>query len=239
MSRTLHVAGLANARDLGGLERNDGTVTPTGTFVRSESLDRVRRAGWETLHARGIRTVIDLRRPDERTVAAPAGFAQIRVDLDGSDRAFWAQYETDGRWATPLYYLAHLQELPHRLGAVLSAVAAADSGGILFHCAAGWDRTGLVAAVLLRALDVTADAAVADYLLSFSNASAMSKLHGRSFEADARHAILSRFGHTAESAFRDMYQNLDLSEWFARAGVDPATRASIETWRGRVRYHDL
>ena len=54
------------------------------------------------------------------------------------------------RWGTPLYYLAHLQALPDRLALVLNAIADADDGAILFHCSAGWDRTGLVAAVLLR-----------------------------------------------------------------------------------------
>lgn len=91
-----------------------------------------------------------------------------------------------------------------------------------------------MAAVLLRALDVTEDAAVSDYLASFSNAEAMATLHERSFEAEERREILHRFGHTAETAFRDVYQNLDLTEWFGQAEVDHATRLAITTWRGSV-----
>ena len=117
---------------------------------------------------------------------------------------------------------------------MLTAIATADEGAILFHCSAGWDRTGLVAAVLLRALDVTADAAVADYLESFANVDAMEALHGRSFEAVERRQILDRFGHTAESAFRDMYEALDLNAWFSASHVDPQTRSAVETWRGAV-----
>lgn len=234
MTRAIDIAGLANARDLGGLDRQDGTLTPTGVFLRTEMLDRVDASGWEKLRCYGVRTVIDLRRPAENTGEIPKNIRHLRVDLDGDEAEFWAPYEADGRWGTPLYYLAHLRELPHRLADALRAIAAADDGAILFHCAAGWDRTGLVAAVLLRALDVTADAAVVDYLASFSNADAMAALHGRSFEVEERQEILDRFGHTAESAFRDMYENLDLDEWFDEAHVDAETRVAVETWRGTV-----
>lgn len=234
MGRSLAISGLANARDLGGLHRQNGLLTPLGVFIRAERLDRVDAEGWESLHAYGIRTVIDLRRPKEAIGDVPASLTHVHADLDGDEADFWAEYEADGRWGTPLYYLAHLRELPHRLADVLRAIATADEGGILFHCSAGWDRTGLVTAVLLRSLDVTVDAAVADYLMSFENADAMTALHERSFDVEERHQILRRFGHTAESAFRDMYENLDIAEWFGASHVDPATRAAIETWRGAV-----
>lgn len=234
MPRRLRIPGLANARDLGGLARADGTITPTGVFVRTEALDRLDDAGWAALHAHGVRTVIDLRRPDEHTGYVPSRMNHLRVDLDGDEAAFWKAYEEDGRWGTPLYYLDHLRTLPDRLASVLSAIATADDGAVLFHCAAGWDRTGLVAAVLLRALDVTADAAVSDYLGSFDNADAMAALHGRPFHADERREVLRRFGHTASSAFREMYENLDLDAWFARGHLAPESRTAIETWRGSV-----
>lgn len=233
MRTPLHIDGLANVRDLGGLDRDDGTSTPVGVFVRSERLERVDSDGWQALHAHGVRTVVDLRRPDERTGQVPETIKHVHVDLDGTDEAsFWAEYEADGRWGTPLYYLAHLRELPHRLARVLDAIASAGEGAILIHCSAGWDRTGLVAAVLLRALDVTEDAAVDDYLASFANADAMAALHERSFEVEERQQILHRFGHTAESAFRDMYTNLDLDLWFSESSIATSTRAAIETWRG-------
>ncbi|WP_120005318.1 tyrosine-protein phosphatase [Nesterenkonia muleiensis] len=232
MQSRFTIDGLANARDLGGLNRADGSRTPPGVFIRAETLDRVTPSGWERLSAYGVRTVIDLRRPHERTGEIPDDVQHVNVDLDGDDQAFWAPLEADGRWGTPLYYLPHLDELPHRLTEVLRAIAAADEGAVLFHCGAGWDRTGLVAAVLLRALDVTEDAAVADYLASFSNAEAMATLHQRSFEAEERREVLARFGHTAETAFRAAYQNLDLDEWFGRTDIDPATRLAVTTWRG-------
>ena len=230
----LVVEGLANVRDLGGLERKDGSVTPPGVFIRAEALDRLSASGWEALRAHGVRTVIDLRRPSEYTGRVPNDIQLVRVDLDGDERDFWDPIELDGRWGTPLYYLAHLRELPYRLAEVLRAIAAADDGAVLFHCRAGWDRTGLVSAVLLRALDVTDDAATSDYLASFANAETMAELHGRSFDVDERHEVLARFGHTAESAFRSMYGALDLDEWFRISGIEDETRIAVVTWRGSV-----
>lgn len=238
MQSGLTIDGLANARDLGGLDRADGSTTPTGVFVRAEQLDHVSSSGWARLLAYGVRTVVDLRRPHERTGEVPDGVRRVNVDLDGDDQAFWKPLQADGRWATPLYYRSHLDELSHRLTEVLRAIASADEGALLFHCRSGWDRTGLVAAVLLRAVDVTEDAAVADYLASFSNAEAMATLHERPSEAEERREILARFGHTAETAFRDAYRALDVNAWFGQADIDHATRLAITSWRGSVERSD-
>ena len=235
MRTVMSVSGLANVRDLGGLERADGSLTPTGVFVRAELLDRVDPSGWGALRGHGVRTVIDLRRPEEVTGAVPEDMHVVRVDLDGDERGFWAPFEADGRWGTPLYYAAHLQELPHRLAQVVEAIASAPTGAVLFHCGAGWDRTGLVAVFLLKAAGVREDAALADYLASFANAEAMTALHGRSFEVEERHAVLAAHGHTPESAFRAMYRRLDVTAWFRHAGVDEDVARAITTWRGHAR----
>ncbi|MEL4317455.1 tyrosine-protein phosphatase [Leifsonia sp. YIM 134122] len=238
MGRPLLIDGLANARDLGGLSRAGGSVTPMGAFIRAEMLDRLDESGWESLRNYGVRTVIDLRRPSERSGGVPDAIELVCLDLDGDEQDFWAAFEADGRWGTPLYYLAHLHDVPHQLAAVLRAIAAADEGAILFHCGAGWDRTGLLAAVLLRALDVTHDAAVEDYVASFKNAEAMAALHGRSFDVEERLGVLTRFGHTPESAFRSMYERLDLEDWFRIAAIDEQTRIAVTSWRGAANAED-
>jgi protein tyrosine/serine phosphatase len=231
MQNRLEIEGLANVRELGGLDRRDGSRTPSGVFVRAEVLDRVTEAGWDQLRCHGVTTVVDLRRPDERSGAVPTGIAIRQLDLDGDERDFWAPRERNGQWGTPLYYADHLAQLPHRLAGVLGAIAEAPRGAVLFHCGAGWDRTGLVAAVLLKAIGVTEDAATQDYLASFENADAMAELHSRSFDVHERLTILDGFGHTPESAFRAMYRQLDLDAWF-RAHLDDHTANVVRTWRG-------
>jgi len=227
----LDIPGLANARDLGGLQRPDGSLTPAGVFIRSDAPDLVSPDGWDRLRERGIATVLDLRRPEERTPGVPDDIDLVAVDLDGEERDFWEPLEADGRWGTPLYYAPHLTDLPHRMAGVLQAIAAARPGGILFHCAAGWDRTGLVTMMLLRALDVTPEAARGDYAISFANATAMETLRRRSQHAEERLAVLTRFGHTPESAFADAYESLDLEEWSRSAGLTPGVLLALRTWR--------
>jgi protein-tyrosine phosphatase len=50
--------------------------------------------------------------------------------------------------------------------ALLHHLLAAGQRSVLFHCAAGKDRTGVAAALLLTALEVPPAAVMADYLLS-------------------------------------------------------------------------
>lgn len=52
------------------------------------------------------------------------------------------------------------------IAAGVTAVAAAPPGGVLVHCLAGKDRTGILIALVLRAVGVGAEAVVADYSLS-------------------------------------------------------------------------
>lgn len=71
-----------------------------------------------------------------------------------------------------------------------------------------------------------------NYLLPITNTDAMEALHQRSFDVEERQQVLEAFGHTAESAFRNMYSYFDLDLWFSRSNLGAATRIAIETWRG-------
>ncbi|MGO3151445.1 MAG: tyrosine-protein phosphatase [Galactobacter sp.] len=229
------ISGLANARDLGGLLREDGSHTPVGSFIRSERLDLLSPDDWELLEALGVRTILDLRRPEESSGSVRTSMNRVQVDLDGDDREFWSEVEADGSWCTPLYYTGHLQRLPHRLADALDAIGAVPPGGVLFHCGAGWDRTGLVAAVLLKAVGVTVEAAVADYVASFHNHPRAAALHGLDpREAEARIRVLADFGLTPEAAFHGFYTQLDLGVWFERSNLAQDVREAVRTWRGQI-----
>lgn len=66
---------------------------------------------------------------------------------------------------TPLYYRPFLDAKPGRIAAVLTAIARVH-GGVIFHCGAGRDRTGLISLLLLSIAGVTPEAIVADYELT-------------------------------------------------------------------------
>jgi protein tyrosine/serine phosphatase len=166
--RTLHIDGLVNARDLGGLRRMGGGITPRVVFFRSDNVDWITSAGWGQLHNAGIRTIVDLRQPGERAndkTERPTWVTTTTVDLDGLDnREFWKDYWDNGLVGTALYFIPHLTAMPQRAAAALSAIVSAPPGGVLFHCMGGRDRTGMISMLLLSAVGVEPDAIVDDYL---------------------------------------------------------------------------
>ena len=155
---------------------------------------------------------MDLRQDVERgldTGGRPGWLRSLHIDHDGLENAaFWADHWDNGRAGTSLYYLPHVRAMPERSVAVLEALAFAPTGGVLFHCAAGRDRTGLIAAILLAAADVEQEAIVADYLLSTAALD-------RAAEEARLKAVCSSFGTTTEGAFRA-----------ALAGLEPAPRST-------------
>jgi len=149
--RDLAWEGCVNVRDLGGLPTADGRTVRFGALVRSDHLDRLTAAGWRALWDHGVRTIVDLRDPDERQPdisPRPPGLATSEIPLeDLSDTAFWQEWRRF--CCTPLYYQAFLDRAPDRVAAVVRAVADAEPGGVVVHCGHGRDRTGLVTLVLL------------------------------------------------------------------------------------------
>lgn len=153
--------GLHNARDLGGL----GAVLPARLF-RTPRLDTLTASGWLALVDDGVRTIIDLRNPSEVTALdLPTRVTSLALPVeDDTDAAFVAEW--GGRLNTPAYYPDVVERWPNLFVAVFRAIAAAEPGGIVVHCAGGRDRTGLVAAMLLQLAGVPDDEVVADYAAS-------------------------------------------------------------------------
>lgn len=163
LDREMHVPGMFNLRDLGGLPiRGGGTVRP-GMLLRSGELSGLRAEGAETFAELGLRTVVDLRTLDE---------AAARPDV------------LDGMAATlhliPLLSLSY-NEIPldqvdlytyfadfclTETARVIKVLAAPNALPGLFHCAVGKDRTGIVAAVVLSLIGVPDEEIVADFLQS-------------------------------------------------------------------------
>ncbi len=129
------------------------------------------RPAGRALDAYGIRTIIDLRNHDELgsdLAPRPAGLATVHLPLDNvEDRDFWGPggWE-DPRFATPLYFRDHLERFPRTSAAVITAIARARPGGVLFHCVRGRDRTGQIAMLVLALAGVPPADVAADYCAS-------------------------------------------------------------------------
>lgn len=237
--RELRAEGLFNGRDLGGLPVRDGSPTPKGRVLRSENVDRLTPAGWQALHDAGVRTVVDLRAPSELskdTGTRPEWLTTIVVDHDGLDDApdFWRAYWDTGLVGTPLYYGPHLEELPERTGAALQGIARAEPGGVLFHCAGGRDRTGIVALALLTIAGVEPEAIVADYLVTVEKAPALLASIGVPSNEDKIEALCAEHGTTVADAFRAAVAGFDVDRFVERSGLDADDLEALRTFRARV-----
>ncbi len=172
MNRILDWEGCNNIRDLGGLATRDGRTTRWGAIVRSDSPARLTAEGWSALYAYGIRTIITLRThgmvEKELDFISPyPDLVNIQIPIeDITDKEFLTQWAMTELWRTPLYYQDALQRWPEKHAAVVSAVAQAQPGGVLFHCIRGHDRTGIISLLLLALAGVIPEEIAADYVLS-------------------------------------------------------------------------
>ena len=178
MERRLDWEGCLNVRDLGGHLTEDGGETRTGVVVRADSVRRLTEAGWQSLVDYGIRRILDLRLESELDEDPPGDLPVEVVHVSFlEDVPVERQIEIFQRWidapddvtATRDGYLEMLETYRGNVAAAISAVAGAPAGGVLVHCMGGKDRTGLVAALLLRLAGVSVADIAADYGLSAEN----------------------------------------------------------------------
>lgn len=124
-----------------------------------------RSASIDECDVSGFAEVIDLR--NEAGVHCTL-HVPLELGLEGDERFEAMKRET--QLSTPGYYEGFCLAWPER---VISAVHSVESAPrlTLFHCAAGWDRTGLIAALMLARAGRTRESIVEDYALSRANAS--------------------------------------------------------------------
>lgn len=137
----------------------------TGALVRTESLTRLTEAGQAALLAHGVATIVDLRAPFE-LIGHPNPFRDhsgYRSLPFMDDAAMAGEPPFDSLEAMYGWMLA--TQGP-RVAAIVRGMADAPPGGVLVHCAAGKDRTGIVAALALAVAGVERDAIADDYALS-------------------------------------------------------------------------
>jgi protein-tyrosine phosphatase len=160
--RHLPLDGTRNVRDVGGYPAAGGRVTRWRTLFRSDELTNLPEHARHELLALGVRTVIDLRWPEEleRAPNAFRGWPGLRyrsVPLLADD-------------PTPHAGLAgmyrHVLDARAPQLAQIARVLLDDGLPAIIGCAAGKDRTGVTIALLLDLAGVPSDVIVEDYALS-------------------------------------------------------------------------
>ncbi len=170
-TRALALDGCVNFRDLGGYRTRDGRQVRWRQLFRADGLNRLSEADRRTLVGLGVATVIDLRTVLEATERGrfPVDLVPVRyLGLPLTD--VLPSTEELPSWREASYVSSRYVQMVTAGGPVLTrALDALGTEGSLpavFHCSAGKDRTGVLAALILAFLGVPDETIIADYVLS-------------------------------------------------------------------------
>ena len=185
---------VANLRDLGGIRVGRVQRVAPGGIYRSASLHEMTDDDRRALEGLRIRTVVDLRSsweqqhlayewPYGRHVAAPLASDESVAAIYRNFMEGTLSEAAMGDWWTTTGVFDAAGEYPESVRAVFTALLEAAPGeAVLFHCAGGKDRTGAVAALILRALGAAPEAILADFLAtndSLATPERLAELAGR------------------------------------------------------------
>lgn len=246
--------GVLNLRDFGGYGCGSGAL-PQGKLWRSGHMARATDADLDALHALDLAIVVDLRSDPER-VEQPSrrhpGFAGRVIEAEGAQEAppheaSVARPGAVGPEDVRRHMVAAYRGLPWRPGMLdaysrtFEALAEAP-GPLLIHCAAGKDRTGVLAALLHHVAGVSDEDVMEDYLLTnrvehpperrAKFARWMKGTYGAEPSDEAVQVALGVepvFLETAWVAMRERHGSVDA--YLEQAlGVGPERRRAVERW---------
>lgn len=240
----------ANLRSLAGLPVGGGHIAGNRLW-RSDNITVSPDEQLQDLRGQGLRTVIDLRAPDEVQLTGTAVLERIGIrhvhqpmTRKSADPATLAttfdsitDYEGVGDW--------YLRLARARSAVLLDSIReiAASDGGVLFYCTAGKDRTGVLAAVILLLLGADDDVVVQDYART---ADFVDGVHRRHAEATGRpmpsteypdHPILHAHPDSMVAFLRGIHAAGGVVPFLssgAGTGEDDGTRAQVESLAGHL-----
>ncbi|UXN72333.1 tyrosine-protein phosphatase [Devosia sp. A8/3-2] len=119
-----------------------------------------------------------------------------------------------------------------QLTEVLRTIIAALQGIVLFHCTAGKDRTGIIAALLLLVAGVERNDIVADYALTAAADGLIDQLRERALSAGGRPEHVERVLASDAATMQAMLDHLEtahggIDAYLARIGLSQAEVALL------------
>ena len=169
----LPVKNTYNIRELGGYPCIPHGSTKWHAFLRADDLNRLDSEGIDFLKDYGVTTVIDLRSREELD-KSPDPFAEVsgtdyfNIPLVSGSLADITKADDIDSGFMNIFYLTIMQNEKEALRSVMQTVADAEPGCILFHCTAGKDRTGIIAALILGLAGVSDADIVSNYEATYN-----------------------------------------------------------------------
>jgi protein-tyrosine phosphatase len=189
-------------------------------------------AGWRALVDYGVRTIVDLRRHDELARDAPLAVPVdvVHVPLQTQEDEFEVQRawrrEGDDEAGIHAAYELMTEVLAPNFARAVETVAEAPAGGVVVHCYAGKDRTGLACAMLLRLAGVGVEDIAADYGLSGDNIRPLIDPWAAAAPDERERGLRLRIGSSPPQVMADVLAGLeqrhgDMRGYLLAAGASP------------------
>ena len=172
--RLIPLEGMVNTRDLGGYETQSGSYSKSHKYVRASSPSHATQADIHDLKDYGIKAVIDLRSDFEQE-KQPNPFENepdidfYKVNLFASSTTAVVPKEVREYKNLGGVYIYMLEAMKDQFKNIFDIFLQYPYDGVLFHCSAGKDRTGVTAALLLDLIGCHEYDIVKDYSESFEN----------------------------------------------------------------------
>ncbi|MGD9143228.1 MAG: tyrosine-protein phosphatase [Dehalococcoidia bacterium] len=173
-NRHIGLESVINFRDLGGYATRDGKTVAWRRIFRSGNLAELSPADSARLTEElSLKAILDLRSDMETAKGicplSQSGVHYVNLPLmtDGGNREeedrLFSQMTNLGQFY--IHLLGH-PEFGKGLVETLEFIVERDKHPLVFHCAVGKDRTGILTAILLSVLGVTEEDIIEDYTLS-------------------------------------------------------------------------
>ncbi|MDR2702675.1 MAG: tyrosine-protein phosphatase [Spirochaetaceae bacterium] len=178
--RYLPFQGLLNTRELGGYPvsiNGKQKQVKWGLIYRSGGPEYMSAADKALLEGRNIKTVVDFRSAEERSVVFNLSSLVKKVELPIEAGNLMGSILDTGKWLynpstegaeaemLQLYSILPVEGIP-RYRELFSLLSQPNNTPLLFHCAAGKDRTGMASALILHALGASRETIMEDFLAS-------------------------------------------------------------------------
>lgn len=180
--RLLNFEGIANFRDLGGYEAEDGRQTRWGSLYRSGHFAAASRSDNAVMAELDLAYLVDFRSTAEKEeepsqLRDPLPFELVEIPtMDGGDHSVadeiiariesgnFADFDPDNFMINANRQFA--STFTPQFSEFIQIVLKANGKPVVWNCSAGKDRTGFAAAILLRILGVPMETVLDDYTLS-------------------------------------------------------------------------
>ena len=200
--RHIPLDGAHNVRDLGGYPSRFGGSVRWRRLFRADRLDALTQSDLDVIEGLELAAVYDLRTIEERS-EAPDRIPSMHVPVMSRFVPTFADIDFTGivdhddgvRFMTDIC-IGVLRHAGPEIGAMVFTLADPDRTPMMFHCTAGKDRTGVLAALILETLGVDRDLVLDDFELTGryhrpdATTDAFRRLIGRGVAPEAASGVL-------------------------------------------------